>query len=319
MIGRVFCRVLRPTHLCFRSLATVQDISPIDDKTEPCTTTSQQFNARQETQFTGQESSAKGFPSESSEKSTKNHNWDAKEEEDNQESSEESNKEEQVDKELKEQILKKAMRQAKKLGWSKEALESSAKDIGYTGNIDILFPKGPIELLIYSRKQWKIELAKVLEEMKNTGEVMDRGDWIYFGLNFLLKKLASYKKDWMKTAVVELNPSNVMDSVGGLNKIFDLLYKYEGDQSLDMSYYCKRMSLFMIYLRTKTFLMYDTSPDNENTWKFLKQQVDALIKHKNLMQWTASCAYDVPKILNGMFITFTTMLKEQLEKRHMDK
>eukprot|EP00826_Nyctotherus_ovalis_P001615 TRINITY_DN10269_c0_g5_i4.p1 TRINITY_DN10269_c0_g5~~TRINITY_DN10269_c0_g5_i4.p1 ORF type:complete len:141 (-),score=23.78 TRINITY_DN10269_c0_g5_i4:92-514(-) len=131
-----------------------------------------------------------------------------------------------------------------------------------------------------------------------------------------------YRANWHRAVLYNLQPANLVDGVVDLNRIFDLLYKYEGDQSLDMSYYCKRMALLTIYLRTKTFLMFDKSPDNENTWKFLRQQIDALIKRRSFVDWASLSTFDVPKVIIGLSTTLADALRdtlEKIEKRHKHK
>jgi len=313
MIARIFCRVLRPTRLCLRSLSTVQDI-PDKEQADPG-----KFGAFfkvaeeiKESQFMNQQEFTNN-PPPSSETTTEFH--DNEEEEECLNSVEEENKEESVDNELKGEILKQAMQRAKKLGWTKEALESAAEDVGYTEDINKLFPKAPIELLDYASKQWTTELEQALEDVKTKGQLMDHTDWIYFGLSFILKKVTAYKKCSWKSITFRVHPSDLVNGAVALNRIFDLLYRYEGDWSINMSYYCKRINLFAIYSRTIIFMMFDESKDNEETFKFLRKQLDLLVKQGNFLHWAYLGSYDIPKVVNGIFTTLFTLLKETMEMK----
>ena len=216
-----------------------------------------------------------------------------------------------INDDLKESILEQAMKCAKRLGWSKNTLQTAAQDMGYMGSIDKLFPEGPIELVLYARKKWIKELAKVLEEEKTKGQT----DWLNFGMRFILERVSVYKKTWYQTIILGIQPSNMIQSMIGLNKIFDLLYKYKGDQSIDLSYYSKRMCLTLIYTRTELFLMFDNSKDNEETWKFLKQQIDALMNQDSFVNWATLSTIDLPTVLYGILEAFTGSLKNANDKK----
>lgn len=322
MIGRILRRVVLPAKLCFRPLATNADAPQFEGKDVEVAQKMEELRKNLTTEeikeakgMNQQEFSAINEPSPNT--------YGTKEEEKaSQESTEEHANEEHEEKELKEEILKQAMKHAKKLGWTQEALDNGAQDVGYTGDVQKLFPRGAAELLKYAARQWTRELTAALEETKAAGKVMDRSDWICFGLSFVLRKTAGYKANWCRAALGCLQPANLVDGVVDLNRIFDLLYKYEGDQSVDMSYYCKRMALLTIYLRTKTFLMFDKSADNEDTWKFLRRQVDALVKNCNFVDWVCLSTFDVPKVVVGLSAALGDALRdtlEKIEKRHKHK
>lgn len=60
------------------------------------------------------------------------------------------------------------------------------------------------------------------------------------------------------------------------------IWWYIGDKSLDYNFYTKRMLLAKVYSITLLYFMRDHSQDFRNTWRFLDQQINNIIKIQQL-------------------------------------
>lgn len=184
-------------------------------------------------------------------------------------------------------------------GWTRSTLQNSARDVGFTGSIDLIFPKGPIELVVFARRVWLNRMKQGLEDIKKSGEKLHTAEWIYRGLKLELELALPYKKNWHQVMLLGLEPGNMLRSFSTLNRVFDLIWRYAGDQSIDFSYYTKRLAMTSIYVRAELFMLFDKSPDHAETWKFLRGLVDSL-NAKDFLRFASLSTVDLPKIACGV-------------------
>jgi len=220
---------------------------------------------------------------------------------------------------VKKLILRQALEVAKTEGWSMQTLEKASKNIFYKGeSISKMYPKGPIELISFMRKQWISELKHELEIHKKSNKFTKTSDWLYFGLKWQLLKMAPYRKNWYQVLILSLEPRNLIQSLKNLNRTFDLLYKYADSMQVDLSYYSQRIMLMTILTRAEMFLMFDNSPNYEETWNFLKKQIDTLMENQDYFGWAFLSAIDIPKYISGISDQIIKLINNQTSDKNKE-
>ncbi|KAM9607027.1 ubiquinone biosynthesis protein COQ9, mitochondrial isoform 1-T1 [Trichechus inunguis] len=69
-------------------------------------------------------------------------------------------------------------------------------------------------------------------------------------------------------------PHNIPPSLNLLTNMVDEMWHYAGDQSTDFNWYTRRAVLAGIYNTTELVMMQDSSPDFEDTWRFLEHRIN---------------------------------------------
>ncbi|KAF6077141.1 coenzyme Q9 [Phyllostomus discolor] len=69
-------------------------------------------------------------------------------------------------------------------------------------------------------------------------------------------------------------PHNIPSSLSLLTSMVDDMWHYAGDQSTDLNWYTRRAVLAGIYNTTELVMMQDSSPDFEDTWRFLENRIN---------------------------------------------
>nr|XP_025845184.1 ubiquinone biosynthesis protein COQ9, mitochondrial-like [Vulpes vulpes] len=69
-------------------------------------------------------------------------------------------------------------------------------------------------------------------------------------------------------------PHNIPSSLSLITSMVDDMWHYAGDQSTDFNWYTRRAVLAGIYNTTELVMMQDSSPDFEDTWRFLENRIN---------------------------------------------
>uniref|UniRef100_A0A2K6EEN3 Ubiquinone biosynthesis protein n=1 Tax=Propithecus coquereli TaxID=379532 RepID=A0A2K6EEN3_PROCO len=145
---------------------------------------------------------------------------------------------------LQHRILTAALEFVPAHGWTAEAIAEGAQSLGLSSAAASMFGDDGSELILHFVTQCNAQLARVLEEEQ---------------------KLA---------LSVLMLPHNIPSSLSLLTSMVDDMWHYAGDQSTDFNWYTRRAVLAGIYNTTELVMTQDSSPDFEDTWRFLENRVN---------------------------------------------
>ena len=172
---------------------------------------------------------------------------------------------------MQEQVLDTALTLVKQLGWTRNAIETAAAQLGLSPAIAGSFPRGgPADLVeLFNRK-----LRQILSERKEGIEAMDVKDRIAFGVQTRLEMVTEYLESWPDALAVQAQPTEVGHSLRNYGTIADIIWRASGDESVDFSWYAKRAALSGIYVSSELYLLTDKSENYKDTWKFLENRLN---------------------------------------------
>lgn len=167
-------------------------------------------------------------------------------------------------------ILSAAMEHVPELGFTEAAIHKGALDTGHLEITRNLFPSGAFDLVRFHlyRERYKLQdLAPRLTEAQGTGRKIR--------LLCYERLLANrpYIRHWQDALSLMALPSNVPASLKELHNLSDEMWHLVDDQSSDMAWYTKRMSLSTVYASTDMFMTQDRSDNHKDTWEFLDRRL----------------------------------------------
>uniref|UniRef100_A0A8C9QGZ2 Ubiquinone biosynthesis protein n=1 Tax=Spermophilus dauricus TaxID=99837 RepID=A0A8C9QGZ2_SPEDA len=145
---------------------------------------------------------------------------------------------------LQDRILTAALEFVPAHGWTAEAIAEGAQSLGLSSAAASMFGNDGSELILHFVTQCNARLAHILEEEQK------------LALSILLL------------------PHNIPPSLSLLTSMVDDMWHYAGDQSTDFNWYTRRAVLVGIYNTTELVMMQDSSPDFEDTWRFLENRIN---------------------------------------------
>nr|KAF6285476.1 coenzyme Q9 [Myotis myotis] len=89
-----------------------------------------------------------------------------------------------------------------------------------------------------------------------------------------LRMLIPYIEHWPRALSILMLPHNIPASLSLLTSMVDEMWHYAGDQSTDFNWYTRRAVLAAIYNTTELVMTQDSSPDFEDTWRFLENRIN---------------------------------------------
>ena len=170
-------------------------------------------------------------------------------------------------------------------GWSLDALEQGAIDIGFEQkeNIDTrmkiyrsLFKNGSIDFIDIFSEMIDLEVKTNYEKIDFKPErVPEKVKKIILIRLSLCQK---YKEAIRSSIPITALPKNSKKSIGLLYRTCNSIWRIIGDKSTDFSFYTKRVSLAAVYSSTLFFWLNDTSKDQEETSLFLDRRLSDISK-----------------------------------------
>ena len=170
-------------------------------------------------------------------------------------------------------------------GWSWEAMEQGAIDIGFENK-----KKPTLRMDIYKDtfKNGSIEFIDVFSEMIDL-EVKENYDLIGSKPERVPEKIKKiiiirlnlcqkYKEAIRKSISITAIPSNAKISLNILYRTCNSIWRMAGDKSTDFSFYTRRISLATVYTSTLLFWLNDKSNDNVETEFFLDRRLKDISK-----------------------------------------
>ena len=170
-------------------------------------------------------------------------------------------------------------------GWTMATLADAAGALGMDRSMaERAFPGGPVEAALHFA-----DLAD--RRLESEAAEVDLGT---MGMTARIKWLVRRRIDaWTehREAVRRAVGMFSLPTLGGKAsraawRTADLIWRLAGDESVDFSYYSKRLSLAGVYSATLLLWLSDTSADNEESWSFLDRRAAELARLPKLInQW----------------------------------
>ncbi|XP_968270.1 ubiquinone biosynthesis protein COQ9, mitochondrial [Tribolium castaneum] len=186
---------------------------------------------------------------------------------------------------IKEKILAASLPFVVELGWSRSALGAGAQAVGYPGVTHGLFPRGGADLVLYFQRTSNLKLVEILKEMetKQRESPMPPAVFVEKALQSRLQMIIPYLSRWPQAIAIMSLPPNVPNALATILTAVDDICYYAGDRSVDFNWYARRLGVAGVYKATELYLIQDTSPEYEATWKFLNRRLaEAVQIHETL-------------------------------------
>ncbi|XP_055603723.1 ubiquinone biosynthesis protein COQ9, mitochondrial-like isoform X2 [Uranotaenia lowii] len=187
---------------------------------------------------------------------------------------------------LKNNILNAALNFVPSHGWSKQAIAKGAESINYPSVTSGLFPRNGFELVQHFYKQCNENLVEYLKSQTTlTEKTQNPAEFARKAIEIRLRMLSPYIRHWPQALGLMALPPNAPTSLANVLTLVDDICYYAGDRSVDFNWYTRRIGLASIYKATELYMMQDSSPDFEKTWKFLERRMEeATLVHDFLLK-----------------------------------
>ena len=187
-------------------------------------------------------------------------------------------------------------------GWTWEAMEQGAIDIGYkkkktsSERIKIfknLFKNGSIDFIDIFSEIIDLEVKKNYNSIETKPERVPEKikKIIMIRLNLCQK----YKEAVRSSISLSVIPVNTKISLNILYRTCNSIWRITGDKSTDFSFYTRRISLAAVYTSTLLFWLNDKSINNTETEFFLDRRLKDISKISSLKR----PLYDLKKFTNN--------------------
>ncbi|XP_006748633.1 ubiquinone biosynthesis protein COQ9, mitochondrial [Leptonychotes weddellii] len=164
-------------------------------------------------------------------------------------------------------------------GWTGEAIAEGAQSLGLSSAAAGMFGDDGSELILHFVTQCNAQLTHVLEEeqkLVQLGQAEKRktDQFLRDAVETRLRMLIPYIEHWPRALSILMLPHNIPSSLSLIASMVDDMWHYAGDQSTDFNWYTRRAVLAGIYNTTELVMMQDSSPDFEDTWRFLENRIN---------------------------------------------
>ncbi|NXI96199.1 COQ9 protein, partial [Psophia crepitans] len=209
---------------------------------------------------------------------------------------------------LQHRILTAALEFVPEHGWSAEAIAEGAKTLGLSAAAAGMFHSDGSELILHFVSQCNTKLSELLEQEQKRvqlgeAEKKPTDQFLRDAVEVRLRMLIPYIEKWPQALSILLLPHNIPSGLNLLTSMIDDIWHYAGDQSTDFNWYTRRAVLTGIYNTTELVMMQDSSPDFEDTWRFLENRVADAMNMGNTANQVQSTGEAVVQGLMGAAVT----------------
>ncbi|XP_065827436.1 ubiquinone biosynthesis protein COQ9, mitochondrial-like [Oscarella lobularis] len=166
-------------------------------------------------------------------------------------------------------------------GWSKQALSRAAKSLGFPSVAHGLVSRGAIDIIFYferkSNNQIVEEFYPKSPRTKTDEEKPNVTAFLYDIIKARLALIEPYIEKWPQALALQSQPQYTVEAFTNLGHLMDDIWYLAGDNSTDMNWYTKRISLGAIYGSAELYMLQDRSPGYENTWTFVENRLDDFV------------------------------------------
>ncbi|MHB1217305.1 MAG: COQ9 family protein [Alphaproteobacteria bacterium] len=186
---------------------------------------------------------------------------------------------------LREKILEAALKHVPFEGWTLNALQVGAEDLGLDrATAHRAFPGGLIEAIEFHSKLADKRMLAALEKADLSH--MKVREKVAFAIRARLEQNAQHREAIRRALVILALPIYAGVSLSALYNTVNAIWHGIGDVSVDFNFYTKRALLAGVYSATLLHWLEDSSEGFENTWRFLDRRIDdAMQVPKFLGQW----------------------------------
>lgn len=187
--------------------------------------------------------------------------------------------------ELQAKILDAALKHVPFDGWTLNALQVGAEDLGLDrAAAHQAFPGGLIEAIEFHSKQADKRMMAALEKADLSH--MKVREKVAFAIRTRLEQNAQHREAIRRALVILALPVYAGVSLSALYNTVNAIWHGIGDVSVDFNFYTKRALLAGVYSATLLHWLEDSSEGFENTWRFLDRRIDDVMQvPKFLSQW----------------------------------
>ncbi|XP_050167278.1 ubiquinone biosynthesis protein COQ9, mitochondrial isoform X3 [Myiozetetes cayanensis] len=213
---------------------------------------------------------------------------------------------------LQRRILTAALEFVPEHGWTAEAIAEGAKTLGLSVAAAGMFHSDGSELILHFVSECNAKLSELLEKeqkLVQLGEAEKKptDEFLRDAVEARLRMLIPYIEKWPQALSVLLLPRNIPSSLSLLTSMIDDIWHYAGDQSTDFNWYTRRAVLTGIYNTTELVMLQDSSPDFEDTWRFLENRVADAMNMSNTASQVQSTGEAVVQGLMGAAVTIKNL------------
>ena len=185
------------------------------------------------------------------------------------------------DGELRDRLSDAMLSEAAFEGWSRAALRAASRQLELpAGEVDRLFPGGPLQALTYASERAD---RRTVEDMEKEGvanlKIRDR---IKGAVRIRLERHAGNREAARRAIALLSLPLNAPLAMRLLYRTVDAMWYAAGDNSTDFNFYTKRATLAGVYSSTLLYWLNDRSPGSEATWGFLDRRIDDVMRIEKL-------------------------------------
>ncbi|KAK7590422.1 hypothetical protein V9T40_002035 [Parthenolecanium corni] len=214
---------------------------------------------------------------------------------------------------VKNKILEASLNFVAEHGWTKAAIVAGAQSVGYPGVVSEMFPLGGSNLVLYyysvcndHLREYLIERAEA--ESQDPDKQKSVKLFIYDAMETRLRMIIPYIDKWPQALATLTLSKAVPTALSNLLILVDDICYYAGDRSVDLDWYVRRIALAGIYKVTELYMLQDKSPDYEETWKFLKKQLDDAATMYSCIQQSEQASQLTKEISIATFTTARNIL-----------
>nr|XP_010965645.1 ubiquinone biosynthesis protein COQ9, mitochondrial [Camelus bactrianus] len=213
---------------------------------------------------------------------------------------------------LQHRILTAALEFVPAHGWTAEAIAEGAQSLGLSSAAASMFGNDGSELILHFVTQCNARLTRVLEEeqkLVQLGQAEKRktDQFLRDAVETRLRMLIPYIEHWPRALSVLMLPHNIPSSLSLLTSMVDDMWHYAGDQSTDFNWYTRRAVLAGIYNTTELVMMQDSSPDFEDTWRFLENRIKDAMNMGHTAKQVKSTGEALAQGLMGAAVTLKNL------------
>ncbi|NXO03306.1 COQ9 protein, partial [Rhinopomastus cyanomelas] len=209
---------------------------------------------------------------------------------------------------LQHRILTAALEFVPEHGWTAEAIAEGAKTLGLSVAAAGIFHSDGSDLILHFVSQCNTKLSELLEQEQKRvqlgeAEKKPTDQFLRDAVEARLRMVVPYIEKWPQALSILLLPRNIPSSLNLLTSMIDDIWHYAGDQSTDFNWYTRRAVLTGIYNTTELVMMQDSSPDFEDTWRFLENRVADAMNMSDTANQVQSTGEAVVQGLMGAAVT----------------
>ncbi|NXX98141.1 COQ9 protein, partial [Centropus bengalensis] len=220
---------------------------------------------------------------------------------------------------LQQRILTAALEFVPEHGWTAEAIAEGAKTLGLSVAAAGMFQSDGSQLILHFVSQCNTKLSELLEQEQKRVELGEAekkptDQFLKDAVEARLRMVIPYIEKWPQAVSILLLPHNIPSSLSLLTSMIDDIWHYAGDQSTDINWYTRRAVLTGIYNTTELVMMQDSSPDFEDTWRFLENRVADAMKMGDTANQVQSTGEALVQGLMGAAVTVSNVKTSRAER-----